>query len=137
MSLPEVITFGCRLNAYESEVIRARANEAGLRNTIGINTCAVTKEAVRQSKQAIRRQKRVNPDAKIIVTSCVAMTEPQTFAQMVDIDLILVNSDKPQLPHYEHFGTRAAERVMVNDIFSLRETAAQFVDGFGNRERAF
>jgi threonylcarbamoyladenosine tRNA methylthiotransferase MtaB len=137
MSLPEVITFGCRLNIYESEVIRARASEAGLRNTIVVNTCAVTKEAVRQSKQAIRKRKRVSPDAKIIVTGCAAQTEPQTFAEMTEVDLVLGNSEKLSLSHYEDFGVGTAERVKVNDIFSIKETAAQFVDGFEGRARAF
>ncbi|HLY06653.1 MAG TPA: tRNA (N(6)-L-threonylcarbamoyladenosine(37)-C(2))-methylthiotransferase MtaB [Rhizomicrobium sp.] len=137
MTSLEVITFGCRLNAYESEVIRARASEASLRNTIVINTCAVTGEAVRQSKQAVRKHRRANPDAKIIVTGCAAQTEPQSFADMPEVDLVLGNDEKLRLASYADFGVGAAERVRVNDIFSIRETAAQFIDGFEGRARAF
>jgi threonylcarbamoyladenosine tRNA methylthiotransferase MtaB len=137
MSLPQIVTFGCRLNAYESEVIRARATEAGLRDTIVVNTCAVTREAVRQSKQAVRKHKRANPGAKIIVTGCAAQTEPQTFAEMPDVDLVLGNEEKLDLASYTDFGVGASERVKVNDIFSIRETAAQFVDRFEGRARAF
>jgi threonylcarbamoyladenosine tRNA methylthiotransferase MtaB len=137
MSLPQIVTFGCRLNAYESEVIRARATEAGLRDAIVFNTCAVTSEAVRQSKQAVRKHKRANPGAKIIVTGCAAQIEPQTFAEMPDVDLVLGNEEKLDLASYADFGVGASERVKVNDIFSIRETAAQFVDGFEGRARAF
>lgn len=133
----EVVTFGCRLNAYESEVIKARATEAGLRDAIVINTCAVTGEAVRQSKQAVRKQKRANPDAKIIVTGCAAQTEPQSFADMAEVDLVLGNEEKLRRESYADFGIGASERVKVNDIFSVRETAAHFVDGFERRARAF
>lgn len=137
MSSVEVITFGCRLNAYESEVIRARASEAGLRDAIVINTCAVTGEAVRQSKQAVRKTRRANPGARIIVTGCAAQTEPQAFAGMPDVDLVLGNDEKLKRASYADFGIGASERVKVNDIFSVRETAAQFVDGFEGRARAF
>jgi len=137
MASPQVITFGCRLNAYESQVIRTRASEAGLEDAIVINTCAVTSEAVRQSKQAIRREKRANPGAKIIVTGCAAQIEPQTFVQMADVDLVLGNEEKLKLESYTDFGIGAAERVMVNDIFSIRETAPQFIDRFEGRARAF
>ena len=137
MASVEVVSFGCRLNAYESEIIRARALEAGLCDAIIINSCAVTSEAVRQSKQAVRKHKRANPGARIIVTGCAAQTEPQTFAQMPDVDLVLGNEEKLTRTSYTDFGIGAAERVRVNDIFSLRETAAQFVDGFADRARAF
>ncbi|HEX3429957.1 MAG TPA: tRNA (N(6)-L-threonylcarbamoyladenosine(37)-C(2))-methylthiotransferase MtaB [Rhizomicrobium sp.] len=137
MSSVEVITFGCRLNAYESEAIRARAAEAGLQNTVIVNTCAVTKEAVRQSRQAVRRQKRARPDAKIIVTGCAAQTEPETFDGMPDVDFVLGNAEKLSRASYADFGLGTAERVKVNDVFSMRETAAQFVDGFEGRARAF
>src|SRR5690242_7174706 len=137
MASPQVITFGCRLNVYESEVIRTRASEAGLEDAIVINTCAVTSEAVRQSKQAIRKQKRANPSAKIIVTGCAAQIEPQTFVQMADVDLVLGNEEKLKLESYTDFGIGAAERLRVNDIFSIRETAPQFIDRFEGRARAF
>ena len=133
----EVVTFGCRLNAYESEVIRARALEAGLRDVAVFNTCAVTSEAVRQSRQAVRKYKRANPGVKVIVTGCAAQTEPQSFADMPDVDLVLGNDEKLRTASYTDFGIGAAERVKVNDIFSIRETAAQFVDSFEGRARAF
>jgi threonylcarbamoyladenosine tRNA methylthiotransferase MtaB len=137
MSGPEVITFGCRVNAYESEVIRARATEAGLRDAVIFNTCAVTGEAVRQSRQAIRSRRRANPDAKIIVTGCAAQIDPQAYADMPEVDLILGNQEKLDRISYRDFGVAAAERVRVNDILSVRETAAQFVDSFEGRTRAF
>jgi len=137
MKPPEIITFGCRLNAYESEVIRARASEAGLGDAVVFNTCAVTGEAVRQSRQAIRRQRRKDPLSKIIVTGCAAQTEPQTYASMPEVDLVLGNHEKLATASYADFGAGSAQRVRVNDILSVKETAAQFVQGFGGRTRAF
>lgn len=137
MNPPEVITFGCRLNAYESEVIRARASAAGLQNAVVVNTCAVTAEAVRQSRQAIRKLRRDNTDMKIIVTGCAAQTEPGNYAAMPEVDLVLGNHEKLREEGYATFGVGASERVRVNDIFSVRETAAQFVDSFDGRARAF
>ena len=137
MSGPEVITFGCRLNAYESEAIRARAAEAGLHDVTIFNTCAVTAEAVRQSRQAIRRKRRGNAQTKIIVTGCAAQTEPATYAAMPEVDLVLGNCEKLETASYADFGVAAAERVRVNDIMSVKETAAQFVDSFQGRARAF
>ena len=137
MSDPEVITFGCRLNAYESEAIRARAAEAGLHDVAIFNTCAVTAEAVRQSRQAIRRKRRGNSQTKIIVTGCAAQTEPATYATMPEVDLVLGNREKLETASYADFGVAAAERVRVNDIMSVKETAAQFVDSFQGRARAF
>jgi threonylcarbamoyladenosine tRNA methylthiotransferase MtaB len=135
MSL-EVITFGCRLNAYESEAVRARAGEAGLDNAVIVNTCAVTAEAVRQSKQSIRKIRRERPDARIIVTGCAAQTAPETYAAMAEVDLVLGNAEKLDAASYADFGTRATTRVRVNDIMSVRQTAAQFVDAFEGRTRA-
>ncbi len=135
--MSEIITFGCRLNAYESEAIRARAREAGLGDAVIINTCAVTKEAVRQSRQAIRKARRANPHARIIVTGCAAQTEPDTYAAMPEVDLVLGNLEKLESASYADFGAGAAERVRVNDIMSVKETAAQFVDSFDGRVRAF
>jgi threonylcarbamoyladenosine tRNA methylthiotransferase MtaB len=132
----QIVTFGCRLNAYESEAIRARAIEAGLEQAIIFNTCAVTGEAVRQSRQAIRKARRANPGAKIIVTGCAAQTEPQSYGAMGEVDLVLGNAEKLEAKSYSDFiGT--VERVRVNDIMSVRETAAQFVDSFDGRARAF
>jgi len=129
----EVVTFGCRLNAYESEAVKARAGEAGLDNAIIFNTCAVTAEAVRQSRQAIRKARRAHPAAKIIVTGCAAQTEPQTYSGMDEVDAVLGNAEKLEARSYFDLG----ERVRVNDIMSVRETASQFVDSFDGRARAF
>ena len=126
----EILTFGCRLNAYESEAIRARAAEAGLQDAVIFNTCAVTAEAVRQSRQAIRKARREHPDRKIIVTGCAAQTEPQTYSDMAEVDLVLGNSEKLDARSYADFGVGVAERVRVNDIMSVRETASQMVDCF-------
>jgi threonylcarbamoyladenosine tRNA methylthiotransferase MtaB len=133
----EVVTFGCRLNAYESEAIKARATEAGIEDAVVFNTCAVTGEAVRQSRQAIRKTRRERPNARIIVTGCAAQTEPQTFADMSEVDAVMGNQEKLLAASYSDFGVGAAERVCVNDIMSVRETAAQYVDSFDGRSRAF
>jgi threonylcarbamoyladenosine tRNA methylthiotransferase MtaB len=130
----DVLTFGCRLNAYESEAIKLRAGEAGLANAIIVNTCAVTAEAVRQSRQAIRKAKRENPTTRIIVTGCAAQTEPQTYAAMPEVDRVLGNIEKLDTKSYGDFGV--AMRVCVADIMAVKETAAQFVDSFENRARA-
>jgi threonylcarbamoyladenosine tRNA methylthiotransferase MtaB len=137
MNSPQVVTFGCRLNAYESEAIRARASAAGLHNAVVVNTCAVTAEAVRQSRQAIRKLRRANANTTIIVTGCAAQTEPHTYAAMPEVDLVLGNHEKLRRESYADFGVGESERVRVNDIFSVRETAAQFVDSFDGRARAF
>jgi threonylcarbamoyladenosine tRNA methylthiotransferase MtaB len=133
MSL-DVVTFGCRLNSYESEAIRARAAEAQLQNAVIFNTCAVTAEAVRQSRQAIRKMRRQRPGARIIVTGCAAQTEPQTYAAMAEVDQVLGNQEKLNADSYAGF---VPERVQVNDIMSLRETAAQMVDSHDGHTRAF
>jgi threonylcarbamoyladenosine tRNA methylthiotransferase MtaB len=130
----DIVTFGCRLNAYESEAIRARAAEAGVTDAVIFNTCAVTAEAVRQSRQAIRRARRTRPDAKIVVTGCAAQTEPATFAAMDEVDVVLGNAEKLDPAAWRDFGT---ERIRVNDIFALRETAGQMVDCFDGQTRAF
>jgi len=127
----QVVTFGCRLNAYESEAIKARV--AGLENAVIVNTCAVTAEAVRQSRQQIRKLKRERPGARIIVTGCAAQTEPDTYAGMEEVDLVLGNADKLDAERY--FGV--GERVVVNDIMSVKETASAFLEGFEGRARAF
>jgi threonylcarbamoyladenosine tRNA methylthiotransferase MtaB len=130
----EVMTFGCRLNAYESEAIRRRAAEAQLQDAVIVNTCAVTAEAVRQSRQAIRRLRRMRPSARIIVTGCAAQTEPNTYAAMPEVDQVLGNAEKLKA---ESYAGLQMERVRVNDIMSVRETAAQMVDGFACQTRAF
>ena len=133
----EVLTFGCRLNAYESEAIKARAGEAQLRDTLIVNTCAVTAEAVRQSRQAIRKCKRENPSRRIIVTGCAAQTEPQNYAAMPEVDAVLGNEEKLTAGAYADFGIGSAEKIRVNDIMSVRETAPQMVDHFDGKTRAF
>ena len=133
----DVVTFGCRLNAYESEAIKARAGEAQLQNAVVVNTCAVTAEAVRQSRQAIRKLKRERPGTRIIVTGCAAQTEPETYAAMPEVDAVLGNQEKLQATAYADFGLGTAERVRVNDIMSVTETAPQMVDHFEGRARAF
>jgi len=130
-----IVTFGCRLNAYESEVIRARAAEDGLDNAVVFNTCAVTGEAVRQARQAIRKARRERPDARLIVTGCAAQIDPGVFAAMPEVDLVLGNAEKSAPGAY---GAQAPEgRVRVNDIMSVRETAGHLIDGLKDRARAY
>jgi threonylcarbamoyladenosine tRNA methylthiotransferase MtaB len=136
MSAVEIVTFGCRLNAYESEAIRARAAQAGLTGAIIVNTCAVTGEAVRQSRQAIRKLRRENPSTRIIVTGCAAQTEPETYAAMPEVDRVLGNQEKLAAENYSAEFLAGAPRVIVNDIMAVKETAAQFVDDFADRARA-
>ena len=131
----DVITLGCRLNTYESEVMRQKATEAGLDNAIIVNTCAVTAEAVRQARQSIRRARRENPSARIVVTGCAVQTDPQAFADMEEIDRVLGNADKLEAKSYAF--DVPSERVIVNDIMSVRETASHLVAGFDGRARAF
>jgi len=136
MSELDVVTFGCRLNAYESEAIRARATESGLTNAVIVNTCAVTAEAVRQSRQAIRKLRRERPHARLIVTGCAAQTEPETYAAMPEVDHVLGNVEKLRRESYSADFLSGSSRVIINDIMAVRETAAQFVDSFGERARA-
>ncbi len=133
----DVVTFGCRLNAYDSEAIRLRAGEAQLTNAVVVNTCAVTAEAVRQSRQAIRKLKRERPTARIIVTGCAAQTEPETYAAMPEVDAVLGNEEKFDSRAYADFGIGSLERVRVNDIMGVRDVAPQLVDHFEGRTRAF
>ncbi|MGO4564501.1 tRNA (N(6)-L-threonylcarbamoyladenosine(37)-C(2))-methylthiotransferase MtaB [Rhizobium sp. 2YAF20] len=140
MSGVEVITFGCRLNTYESEVMRAQAEEAGLNNAVLVNTCAVTGEAVRQARQAIRRARRDNPHARIIVSGCAAQTEKQVFAEMPEVDVVLGNEEKLAAASYRalpDFGVSAEEKLRVNDIMSVRHTAPQMVKHIDGHVRAF
>ncbi|CCF21272.1 putative MiaB-like tRNA modifying enzyme [Pseudorhizobium banfieldiae] len=140
MSGVEVITFGCRLNTYESEVMRAEAEKAGLNNAVLVNTCAVTGEAVRQARQAIRRARRDNPHARIIVTGCAAQTEKQTFADMAEVDAVLGNEEKLTATSYRSlpdFGVSAEEKLRVNDIMSVKVTAPQMVKHIDGHVRAF
>jgi threonylcarbamoyladenosine tRNA methylthiotransferase MtaB len=129
----EVLTFGCRLNAFESEVIRGHASAAGLTDAVIVNTCAVTKEAERQARQAIRRARRDHPDARLIVTGCAAQIDPARYAAMPEVDLVLGNDEKMKAESY----APSDSRVAVGDIMALTETAAHLVDGFEGRARAF
>ena len=131
----DIVTFGCRLNAYESEVIRKRAAEDGLTDAVVFNTCAVTGEAVRQARQAIRKARRERPGAKLIVTGCAAQIDPAAFAGMAEVDLVLGNAEKSAAGAY---GSQpGAGRVRVNDIMSVRETAGHLIDGLKDRARAY
>lgn len=139
----DVITFGCRLNAAESETIRREAAAAGLSDTVILNSCAVTLEAVNQARQTIRRIKRERPEAKIVITGCAAQTEPATFAAMPEVDRVLGNGFKTapaswvEMKRTLDFGVGAEEKIKVGDLESMRETALHLADGFEGRARAF
>jgi threonylcarbamoyladenosine tRNA methylthiotransferase MtaB len=140
----DVVTFGCRLNTYESEVMKREADAAGLgaleNGAIIFNTCAVTSEAVRQARQAIRKARRDNPAARIIVTGCAAQTGADEFAAMDEVDLVLGNEEKLKSNSYRmlpDFGVNQFEKVRVNDIMEVRETASHMVDAIEGRARAF
>jgi threonylcarbamoyladenosine tRNA methylthiotransferase MtaB len=128
----EIITLGCRLNAYESEAMRALAGEAALSNAVIVNTCAVTNEAVRQARQTIRRTRRERPHADIIVTGCAAQIDPQAFAAMPEVTRVLGNAEKMRAEVLA-----GEERVSVADIMTVRETASHLIDGFSDRTRAY
>lgn len=130
----DVITFGCRLNTYESEVMKSHAQKAGLTDTIIFNTCAVTSEAEAQARQAIRRARRENPDKRIVVTGCAAQARPDQFTQMPEVNAILGNEEKMHAAPYLSLDT---ERAQVNDIMSIKETAAHLVASFDGKARAF
>ncbi|MEZ5960803.1 MAG: tRNA (N(6)-L-threonylcarbamoyladenosine(37)-C(2))-methylthiotransferase MtaB [Hyphomonadaceae bacterium] len=129
----EILTLGCRLNAYESEAMRALASEAALSNAVIVNTCAVTGEAVRQARQTIRRARRERPDAEIIVTGCAAQIDPQSFSAMPEVSRVIGNAEKMRAESF----TRSEERVSVSDIMAVRETASHLIDGFSERTRAY
>jgi threonylcarbamoyladenosine tRNA methylthiotransferase MtaB len=132
----DVLTFGCRLNAFESEVIRGHAAAAGLDDAVIVNTCAVTKEAERQARQAIRRARRDHPNARLIVTGCAAQIDPARYAAMPEVDLVLGNDEKMKRESYAS-ATGESARINVGDIMALTETAAHLVDGLDGRARAF
>jgi threonylcarbamoyladenosine tRNA methylthiotransferase MtaB len=137
----EVLTFGCRLNAAESEVIRREAQRAGFADTVVVNTCAVTAEAVRQARQAIRALRRGRPQAKIIVTGCAAQTEPQTFSSMSEADCVLGNGEKLSASGWAKaraaFDIEGSPKAIVSDIMAVKETAPHLIDAFAGRARAF
>lgn len=130
----QVITFGCRLNSYESAVIKEALSKANASDAIVFNTCSVTKEAERQARQAIRKYRRLNPTAKIYVTGCAAQINPQNFAQMPEVDVILGNQEKLLTTSYLENGE---DRIRVNDIMSVKETASHMVSSFDGKSRAF
>jgi threonylcarbamoyladenosine tRNA methylthiotransferase MtaB len=137
----EVVTFGCRLNAYESEAMRVQAEAAGHENTVIVNTCAVTAEATRQARQAIRKIARERPDAAIVVTGCAAQVEPQTFAAMPEVARVVGNHAKTQAQTWaglgNPFGVGATEKSLIDDIMAVKETAVHLIDGMRGRARAF
>ncbi|TVQ52680.1 MAG: tRNA (N(6)-L-threonylcarbamoyladenosine(37)-C(2))-methylthiotransferase MtaB [Rhodobacteraceae bacterium] len=134
---PVFETFGCRLNAYETEAMKALAEQAGLTGAVVVNTCAVTAEAVRQARQRIRRLRRDHPEARIVVTGCAAQTEPETFAAMPEVDRVIGNLEKMRPETWTPDFIGAAERVTVDDVMAARETAGHLIDGFGTRARAY
>lgn len=142
MTVPalKLSTLGCRLNAYETEAMRELATSSGLKDTVIINTCAVTAEAVRKSKQEVRKLRKENPNAKMIVTGCAAQIDPNNFANMAEVDFVIGNSEKmiketwSQFSENNDFGT---EKIKVDDIMSVNETAGHLIDGFGSRSRAY
>jgi threonylcarbamoyladenosine tRNA methylthiotransferase MtaB len=138
----DVVTFGCRLNAFESEVILREAESAGLTDTVVINSCAVTNEAVAQARQSIRRLKRERPELRIVVTGCAAQTQPRMFAEMTEVDRVIGNDDKMRGEAWRHtrtafdaqpsFGIANEEKIAVADIMAVREMAPHLVEGFQN-----
>ncbi|MDO8328704.1 MAG: tRNA (N(6)-L-threonylcarbamoyladenosine(37)-C(2))-methylthiotransferase MtaB [Cypionkella sp.] len=140
MTAPIFATLGCRLNAYETEAMKELAAAAGVEGAVVVNTCAVTAEAVRKAKQEIRRLARENPGAAIIVTGCAAQTEPETFAGMAEVTKVIGNTEKMQAETWHSLRAPdligVTERVQVDDIMSVKETAGHLIDGFG-RHRAY
>jgi threonylcarbamoyladenosine tRNA methylthiotransferase MtaB len=140
MNAPKFTTLGCRLNAYETEAMKELAAQAGLSGAVVVNTCAVTSEAVRKARQEIRRLRRENPNARLIVTGCAAQTEPETFAAMAEVDAVIGNTEKMRADTWGRLAADFigdAERVQVDDIMSVTETAGHLIDGFGTRSRAY
>lgn len=134
----DILTLGCRLNSYESEVMRGHAEAAGLQDAVIVNTCAVTAEAVRQARQTIRRARRERPTASIIVTGCAAQIDPTSFAEMPEVTRVIGNAEKMKAETFAGIDFLAdTARVQVNDIMSVREVAAHLVDGLDGRARAF
>ncbi len=141
---PKFTTLGCRLNAYETEAMKELSQEAGLSNAVVVNTCAVTAEAVRKARQEIRKLRRENPESTIIVTGCAAQTEPETFAEMAEVDRVIGNTEKMQANTWQNMASALqspfigeTEKVQVDDIMSVTETAGHLIDGFGTRSRAY
>ncbi|TNC46983.1 tRNA (N(6)-L-threonylcarbamoyladenosine(37)-C(2))-methylthiotransferase MtaB [Rubellimicrobium rubrum] len=137
---PVFATLGCRLNAWETEAMKTLAAQAGVSDAVVVNTCAVTQEAVRKAKQEIRRLARENPGARMVVTGCAAQVEPETFAAMPEVSLVLGNAEKMDPGAWARLApdfVGETERVLVDDIMSVHETASHLIDGFGTRARAY
>jgi threonylcarbamoyladenosine tRNA methylthiotransferase MtaB len=137
---PVFSTLGCRLNAYETEAMKELATAAGVEGAVVVNTCAVTAEAVRKARQEIRKLRRDNPGARLIVTGCAAQTEPETFAAMDEVDAVIGNHEKMQPATWQGLAADfigETEAVQVDDIMSVTETAGHLIDGFGTRSRAY
>ena len=132
----DIVTFGCRLNAFEAEVIRREAEAAGLDNTIVVNSCAVTNEAVAQARQSIRKLKRERPNARIVVTGCAAQTQSGMFAGMAEVDRVVGNADKMRAEAWREtrdaFDLGAGEKIAVSDIMAVKEMAPHLVDGYAS-----
>jgi threonylcarbamoyladenosine tRNA methylthiotransferase MtaB len=143
MAAPEVLSFGCRLNALEGDAVRAMAAEAGLKRALVVNTCAVTAEAVRQARQAIRRAKRADPDLRVVVTGCAAQADPAAFARMPEVAAVVGNGEKVRrqtwnaLAQAADFGLSGEAQVRVGDIMAVRETSPHLADRFAAHTRAF
>ena len=140
MKASRFTTLGCRLNAYETEAMKKLSQQAGVTDAVVVNTCAVTAEAVRKARQEIRKLRRENPDARLIVTGCAAQTEPQTFAAMDEVDAVIGNTEKMQPETWKGMAVDfigETETVQVDDIMSVTQTAGHMIDGFGTRSRAY
>ncbi|WP_227271159.1 tRNA (N(6)-L-threonylcarbamoyladenosine(37)-C(2))-methylthiotransferase MtaB [Roseobacter weihaiensis] len=140
MSAPKFATLGCRLNAYETEAMKELAAEAGLDDTVVVNTCAVTAEAVRKARSTIRKLRRENPGARMIVTGCAAQIDPEAFAEMAEVDAVIGNTEKMENATWAGLAKDfigASEAVQVDDIMSVMQTAGHLIDGFGTRSRAY
>ena len=132
--MTKFVTHGCRLNTYETEAMRDLTQ--GLENTVVLNTCAVTAEAVRKARQEVRKLRRDNPDARLIVTGCAAQIEPETFANMTEVDVVMGNTEKMDPASWDGLAPDS-EKILVDDIMSVTETAGHLIDGFGTRSRAY
>ena len=140
MSTPIFSNHGCRLNAYETEAMKELAEQAGLKDAVIVNTCAVTAEAVRKARQDIRKLRKANPNARLIVTGCAAQTEPDTFTKMAEVDVVIGNTEKMVGATWQGLAADfigETEALQVDDIMSVTETAGHLIDGFGTRSRAY
>ena len=134
---PHIETFGCRLNIWESEVMRKQAEAAGLQNAIIINTCAVTSEAEKQARQSLRKLHRDNPDAQIIVTGCAAQINPEAWQEMPEVSHVMGNHDKLQAESWQALQSGQEAGLLVTDVMTITETASHFIDSFDDHTRAF